>query len=201
MPPSTDRGFRRAAPHRFAAAPDRRAPPMSRPSSPLSHSTDYYVTVDAGAFVNTFDGNDWDFAGIANQTAWSFSTAAESTTPVAIGTDLVTNGGFEDTTGVTGTAWWGHYSETGVIPGWVDVNHNRAEIISGPQHDVTASEGTYYFDLDAYGTLSEIAQVINSVETGATYELTFKIVDNDAGSDDDGIVVTWGGKVVYEGEP
>lgn len=172
-----------------------------RPSSSLAYSSDYYVTVDAGAFVSTFDGSDWAFAGIDDETGWNFSTAAESAGAVAIGTDLIANGGFEDVTGVTGNAWWGHYSDTGVIPGWIDVNHNRAEVISGPQNDATATEGTYYFDLDAYGTLSEIAQVISKVETGATYQLTFSVIDNDPGSDDDAVVVTWGGQVVYEGKP
>jgi len=121
---------------------------------------------------------------------------------VAIGTDLIVNGSFEDLTGLpTGIRDWGTFSETGIIPGWRDENGKRVEIHKDTQNGVSAKDGTYYFDLDGAGANASLVQTIASVETGATYRLTFSIADADGATADDGVRVLWGGQIIYEGTP
>ncbi|RDJ19945.1 hypothetical protein DWF00_20845, partial [Bosea caraganae] len=60
------------------------------PSAPLAGATEYYVTVDAGAFDDietrgaSADGN--AFAGIHDAASWSFETVADVTAPAVIDT-------------------------------------------------------------------------------------------------------------------
>jgi glycerophosphoryl diester phosphodiesterase len=122
--------------------------------------------------------------------------------PVAIGTDLIVNGGFEDVTGlsVAGNGW-GWLNESGSIPGWFDRGGNRAEVHKDVQNGVGAKEGTKYLDLDGNGHNSTFVQQVAHVEDGATYKLTFSIADADGTTNDDGVRVLWNGQVIYEGTP
>ncbi|MCX6735427.1 MAG: Ig-like domain-containing protein [Candidatus Peregrinibacteria bacterium] len=66
-------------------------------NSNLDYSTGYYVTMDAGAFEDTF-GN--PFAGIASSTTWNFATgAAPDVTPPSVSTLLPA----DEATGVSRT--------------------------------------------------------------------------------------------------
>ncbi|MFD2250844.1 VCBS repeat-containing protein [Pseudochelatococcus lubricantis] len=136
-------------------------------------------------------------------------TVAQS---VLLGTDLIVNGSFEDVSingsfeevsGELSPAWWGYYNDNGVVAGWADINGNRVEIVNAPenQNNVKPKDGAFFFDLDGYGKLSEIGQTVVGVEQGAIYELKFSIADGDARTDDDGVQVLWGGKVIFEGMP
>lgn len=121
---------------------------------------------------------------------------------VVVGTDLIVNGSFEDTSGTLTNRPWGWYSPTGTLAGWQDRDHGvRAEIHYDTQNGVNAKDGTYYFDLDGYATNNDLVQKIAHVETGATYRLTFSIADADGTTPDDGVRVLWGGQGVYEGIP
>ncbi len=122
--------------------------------------------------------------------------------PVAIGTDLIVNGGFEDVTGlsVAGNGW-GWLSESGSIPGWFDRGGNRAEVHKDVQNGVGAKEGTNYLDLDGNGHNGTFVQQVAHVEDGATCKLTFSIADADGTTNDDGVRVLWNGQVIYEGVP
>ncbi|RDJ22279.1 hypothetical protein DWF00_24000, partial [Bosea caraganae] len=122
--------------------------------------------------------------------------------PVAIGTDLIVNGGFEDVTGmdVAGNGW-GWLNAGGALPGWTDRAGNRVEIHKDIQNGVGPKEGTKYFDLDGDGHNVTLVQQIARAEEGATYRLTFSIADADGTTADDGVRVLWNGQVVYEGIP
>jgi autotransporter passenger strand-loop-strand repeat protein len=122
--------------------------------------------------------------------------------PVAVGTDLIVNGGFEDVTGLDVAAnGWGWLSASGTIPGWTDTTGNRAEVHKDTQNGVSAREGTKYFDLDGNGHNASLTQQISRVEDGATYQLTFSIADADGTTTDDGVRVLWNGQVIYQGIP
>ncbi|MEH2513812.1 glycerophosphoryl diester phosphodiesterase [Nitrobacteraceae bacterium AZCC 1564] len=123
---------------------------------------------------------------------------------VVIGTDLVVNGSFEDTsasTGYNGSGDWGYRNPNGVIAGWTDVNGNRIEQHWDSPNGVVAKDGTIFIDMDGYNTNTDIVQTIAHVETGATYRLSFSLGDADTAVSDDGIRVFFGGQLVYEGVP
>jgi glycerophosphoryl diester phosphodiesterase len=121
---------------------------------------------------------------------------------VAVGTDLIVNGGFEDVTGLEVAAnGWGWSSASGTLPGWADSTGNRVEIHKDTQNGVGPKEGTKYFDLDGNGHNATLTQQIAHVEDGATYHMTFSIADTDGTTTDDGVRVLWGGQVIYQGIP
>ncbi len=123
---------------------------------------------------------------------------------IAIGTDLVVNGSFEDvslSTGNNGAGDWGYRNAEGVIAGWTEVNHVRLEQHWDAPNGVVAKDGQIWIDMDGYNTNTHLVQQVAHVETGATYELSFSLGDADTAVSDDGIRVMFGGRVVYEGIP
>ncbi|TCR70565.1 glycerophosphodiester phosphodiesterase family protein [Bosea sp. BK604] len=152
-------------------------------------------------------GSDGDVAAALPALEDVLATAPDLATeppqpPVAIGTDLIVNGGFEDVTGLTVAGnGWGWLNEGGTLPGWVDRAGNRVEIHKDIQNGVGPKEGTKYFDLDGNGHNVTLVQHIDRAEEGATYRLTFSIADADGTTNDDGVRVLWNGQVVYEGIP
>jgi hypothetical protein len=55
--------------------------------------------------------------------------------------------------------------------------------------------------MDGIGNNARLVQTVAGVEMGKTYDLTFSIADQDPTTADDGVRVSWGGQVVYEGLP
>ena len=121
--------------------------------------------------------------------------------------NLIVNGSFEDLTGAYNGNWrndWGYRNDNGLIPGWKQVNTaagGRAELHFDTQNGVGAKDGNVWFDLDGNKNQARLVQEVAGVEEGATYRLKFFIADADATTADDGVRVSWGGQVVYEGVP
>ncbi len=83
---------------------------------------------------------------------------------VGPGGNLLANGGFEDTTGMT-AASNGWVNTSGALAGWTDVNGHQVEIHTDTENKV-APIGTGYFDLDGGGNNSKIAQTVDGIEAG-----------------------------------
>src|SRR5262249_21972336 len=105
--------------------------------------------------------------------------------PVQVGGNLIVNGSFE-----SGTA------------NWTDVNGNT--IATGVTAKISAEDGSHDVALNTSNSGgrvdASIAQTVQGVENGGTYQLTFWVADTSATSNDP-ITVTWGGQVVYQGTP
>lgn len=119
---------------------------------------------------------------------------------IVLGTDLVVNGSFEDISQSSNLASWGYRNTDGQIAGWTDANGARIEQHWDAPNGTSAVDGGVFIDMDGYNTNTHLVQDIANVETGATYRLSFSLADADTAVSDDGIIVKFGGRVVYEGQ-
>ena len=125
---------------------------------------------------------------------------------IAIGTDLIVNGSFEDISqsgNNNGPSDWGYRNLDGQIVGWTNVNNKRIEQHYDNYGGVVAKDGRFWIDLDSSNLAARhrIGQSIEHVETGATYQVTFSLSDSDTVRNDDGVRVLWNGEVIFEGIP
>ncbi|MDU0341107.1 Ig-like domain-containing protein, partial [Bosea rubneri] len=133
-------------------------------------------------------------------------TVKSSTSSVAIGTDLIINGSFEDVSesgNYNGGSDWGYRNLDGQILGWTNVNFKRIEQHLDNYGGVVAKDGRIWIDMDGAGqsARNKIGQTISLAETGATYRVSFSLSDSDTGRYDDGIIVLWNGEVIFDGLP
>ncbi|HEV7256531.1 MAG TPA: Ig-like domain-containing protein [Bosea sp. (in: a-proteobacteria)] len=133
-------------------------------------------------------------------------TVKSSTSQIAIGTDLIINGSFEDiseSSGYNGGADWGYRNLDGQILGWTNANFKRIEQHLDNYGGVVAKDGKFWIDMDGAGQTArnKIGQTISLAEEGATYRVSFSLSDSDTGRFDDGIVVLWNGEVIFDGLP
>ncbi|MCU4179722.1 Ig-like domain-containing protein [Bosea sp. BH3] len=133
-------------------------------------------------------------------------TVKSSTSQVAIGTDLIVNGSFEDiseSSGYNGGADWGYRNLDGQILGWTNANFKRIEQHLDNYGGVVAKDGKFWIDMDGAGQTARnrIGQTISQAETDATYRVSFSLSDSDTGRFDDGIIVLWNGEVIFDGLP
>ncbi|SEG75008.1 Ig-like domain-containing protein [Bosea lathyri] len=133
-------------------------------------------------------------------------TVKSSTSSVAIGTDLVVNGSFEDVSesgNYNGGADWGYRNLDGQILGWTNANFKRIEQHLDNYGGVVAKDGRFWIDLDGAGqsARNKIGQTVSQAETGATYRFSFALSDSDNGRYDDGVTVLWNGEVIFSGLP
>ncbi|MDQ2081666.1 Ig-like domain-containing protein [Xanthobacteraceae bacterium Astr-EGSB] len=131
-------------------------------------------------------------------------TVKGSTSELAIGTDLIVNGGFEDVSesgNYNGGSDWGYRNNDKQIAGWTNVN--RIEQHLDNYGGVHAKDGKFWIDLDSSGQAqrNKLGQDIVGVETGATYRVSFSLSDSDNVRYDDGITVLWNGEVIFNGLP
>ena len=98
--------------------------------------------------------------------------------------NLVVNGSFEDTTGMTETGW-GFKAPQGNVPGWqaylgslTGPGSFPIDIVNSEIGGVTASEGNNYLDLEGNADNIQIAQEIQGMVDGETYRLGFDINDS-----------------------
>ncbi len=114
------------------------------------------------------------------------------------GPNLITNGSFEDTTGLTSTSYG--YVGYGSVPGWTDANGGEIDIHDNDRAGVTPTDGDNWADLEASPGNNQIGQDIPGLTDGDTYRLTFDAGDkadsDDGTSEDNTITVIWGGEVV-----
>jgi len=125
---------------------------------------------------------------------------------VAIGTDLIINGSFEDisqSANYNGGTDWGYRNTDGQILGWNNVNFNRIEQHLDNYGGVHAKDGKFWIDMDGAGqsARNRIGQTITQAENGATYRVSFSLSDSDIDRLDDGITVLWNGEVIFNGLP
>jgi VCBS repeat-containing protein len=133
-------------------------------------------------------------------------TVKSSTSTVAIGTDLIVNGSFEDVSesgNYNGGSDWGYRNTDGQIVGWTNVNFKRIEQHLDNYGGVVAKDGRFWIDMDGAGQTARnrIGQTITAAEEGATYRVSFSLSDSDTGRFDDGITVLWNGEVIFDGLP
>ncbi|KPF72828.1 adhesin [Bosea sp. AAP35] len=133
-------------------------------------------------------------------------TVKSSNSSVAIGTDLIVNGSFEDISqsgNYNGGSDWGYRNTDGQILGWNNVTFKRIEQHLDNYGGVVAKDGRFWIDLDGAGQTARnrIGQTITEAETGATYRFSFALSDSDVGRYDDGVTVLWNGEVIFNGLP
>lgn len=133
-------------------------------------------------------------------------TVKSSASQVAIGTDLIINGSFEDISesgNYNGGSDWGYRNLDGQIAGWTNANFKRIEQHLDNYGGVHAKDGRFWIDMDGAGqsARNRIGQTISQAETGATYRVSFSLSDSDNGRYDDGITVLWNGEVIFDGLP
>ncbi len=133
-------------------------------------------------------------------------TVKSSQSQVAIGTDLIVNGSFEDVSesgNYNGGSDWGYRNTDGQIVGWTNVNFKRIEQHLDNYGGVVAKDGRFWIDMDGAGQTARnrIGQTITKAEDGATYRVSFSLSDSDTGRFDDGITVLWNGEVIFNGLP
>ena len=110
--------------------------------------------------------------------------------------DLIQNGSFEDTTGMTATAW-GWRGDDGTAPGWftgtggvIDIHHTGA---GGP------SDGANWLDTEGMPGVTTISQNILGVVDGAAYRIEFDAIDGP--TDDNSLNVYWNGELLGTVDP
>jgi Ca2+-binding RTX toxin-like protein len=131
-------------------------------------------------------------------------TVKGSTSELAIGTDLIVNGGFEDISesgNYNGGTDWGYRNNDKQIVGWTNVN--RIEQHLDNHGGVHAKDGKFWIDLDSSGQAqrNKLGQDVVGVETDATYRVSFSLSDSDNARYDDGVTVLWNGEVIFSGLP
>ena len=115
--------------------------------------------------------------------AAAFAAAAVAAVPAFASTNLVVNGGFENT-GFGGTTGYYNVGPAGadnVVPsdfGWT-VSNGNVDIVAnnGTYGTVNADGGAYVLDLVGYGSTGEISQTLTTTP-GAEYKVTFEYSRN-----------------------
>ena len=107
--------------------------------------------------------------------------------------NLITNGSFENTTGMTTTGYG--YVSTGVIPGWTTANGaQQIDVHNDGRGGIPATDGRNWLDLEASPGNIVIGQNIAGVVAGQSYALGFDAGDMVGGGN--GVQVLWGGQLV-----
>lgn len=106
--------------------------------------------------------------------------------------DLIVNGSFEDTTGMSTTGYG--FVGTGSIPGWTTLDPDQEiDIHNDNRGGVEPTDGNNWLDLDASPGNIRIGQDVAGVIEGIDYVLTFDAGKSNAGN---GFKVWWGGELV-----
>ena len=113
--------------------------------------------------------------------------------------DLIVNGSFEDTTGMTDTGYG--YVATGGIVGWTTLNpDHEIDVHDDERGSVEPTDGDNWLDLEASpGNIAVYQDVAGAVD-GESYTLTFSAGDSIA-TDDNAFDVYWGGELVAHIDP
>ncbi|PWK62724.1 Hint domain-containing protein [Roseicyclus mahoneyensis] len=146
-------------------------------------------------------GNDSILGGTGNDTL--YGDDAPVGTP--IGPNLIVNGSFEDTTGMTPT-FYGFVAVNGVIPGWTDTSGNEIDVHNDSRDGQVATDGNNWLDLEASPGNNRIGQNVAGVQDGLSYRLTFDVSDSQFltsidGPDENLVNVYWGGQLIATIDP
>ena len=153
-------------------------------------------TVYAGA------GDDHVEGGAGNDTIYGDSALAGPDS--GPGPNLIVNGSFEDTWGLsqTGYGWVG----TGGVPNWTASDpHQQVDLHSDGRGGVAPTDGHNWLDLEASPGNVRIGQTVQGIEAGETYELSFDAGDDaskaSSGPGENLVKVYWGGELVATIDP
>ncbi|WP_298494445.1 Hint domain-containing protein [uncultured Maritimibacter sp.] len=117
----------------------------------------------------------------------------------ATGANLIANGSFEDTTGMTATVYGDMGS--GTVPGWTEANGYDIDFHSDSRNGIVAQDGAHWLDMEGYaGQNLRIGQNVAGIQDGETYIIHVDVADflsvQDNTSDDNQVQIIWNGVVV-----
>ncbi|MEM7237283.1 MAG: hypothetical protein AAF501_05600 [Pseudomonadota bacterium] len=149
-------------------------------------------TVQGGA------DSDYVFGGSGNDILYGDNASDEG----VVDTDFnfVTNGSFEDTSGMRQT----NFGFVGAIPGWTNAQPGNAEVVFDGIVGMPASEGELWVDTGTVGNnIIDISQQIEGLDDGDTYRLSFDAGQWQAPSPapDETMNVYWNGELVANVRP
>jgi Ca2+-binding RTX toxin-like protein len=116
--------------------------------------------------------------------------------------NLVENGSFEDTTGMTQTGYG--YVDTGSIPNWTETDPSASiDVHNNGRGGIEATDGNNWLDLEASPGDNRIGQDVSGIEDGQSYVLTFDAGDGASGgpASENLVNVYWGGELVATIDP
>ena len=124
---------------------------------------------------------------------------------VPTGPNLIVNGSFEDTTGMT-PAGFGFQGAGGSVPGWTDANGSSVDFHSDGRGGLTATDGANWLDMEGdAGQQLVISQTVTGLQPDGIYQLSFDA--SDLSNADDGtaqgntIDVYWNGQLIDSIDP
>jgi len=123
---------------------------------------------------------------------------------VASGSNMIVNGSFEDTTGMTATGYG--YMGVGAAPGWTEANGYAVDFHSDGRNGIVATDGAHWLDTEGgIGENLRIGQDVAGVTDGATYLVRLDIKDFSTPDDDTAldnqVHVVWNGEVIAKINP
>ena len=165
-------------------------------------------TIDAGGsadIVDAGDGDDVIDAGEGDDVVYGGAGSDEieggdgddillgggAGTP---GDNLIFNGSFEDTTGMTTTGYG--FVGTGSVPNWTETQNpnNEIDFHNDGRGGVNPTDGQNWLDLEASPGGTRVGQAVAGITTGELYTLTFDA--GDAPGENNVVNVYWGGALV-----
>ncbi len=159
-------------------------------------------TLIGGAGDDLIYGNEGDdsIQGNAGDDTLFGDDPAEGT-PVS--GNLIFNGSFEITSGMATTGYG--FVGDGTAPGWTDANGNEIDFHNDGRGGVNPTEGDNWLDLEASPGNNRVGQIVDGVQDGETYKLTFDAGDKrdepQSGTGENLIQVYWGGQLIATVDP
>ena len=119
---------------------------------------------------------------------------------VTTGPNLIINGSFEDTTGMTPTVY-GFDAPSGNIVGWTDANGFSINVHNDNRGGLNATDGSNWMDMEsASGQHNVISQSVEGISDGQAYLLSFDVGDITTAADgmlgDNQLQLLWNGELV-----
>lgn len=174
---------------------------MKRTLSPLLSRTAAHgaALVEYGALVGLVAVVSIGSVAVLGQRAnFDYLVAAlevhETTNPLE---NFLTNGDFDDVTGMTPSGW-GYYSPT--TEGWTSNNGLNFEFHNDGWQGMDSVNGNYWLDTQESPGGMDIEQTVDGLETGAVYKITLWAGDRDSDLDGEAMVF-WNGSLVGTLDP
>ncbi len=165
---------------------------------------------DGNDVVLAGDGNDEVYGGTGDDNLSGnggndviYGDSELGTVPAASGENLIVNGSFEDTTGMSQISYG--YTAYGSISGWTsDTPYDPyaepdIDIHSDERGGLVATDGNYWLDLAGTPGNLSIGQDVQGVTNGVEYTLSFDAGDIAGGNN--GFEVYWGGQLIDTIDP
>lgn len=144
--------------------------------------------IEGGGGTDLVDGGDGDDR--------LYGDYLSPTERVAIGSNLLVNGSFEEATVITGSGGWGR--AVSQMPGWTRANAQSVEQVYSGFAGIYATDGDFWLDTDAGGGAGsnvDISQTVGGLAAGAELQLMLDH-KNSPGSTSGTFQVYWNGTLV-----